>query len=38
MKRYIVLALVALAVAGGVVAYTSTDKPAQQHACSTSDC
>ena len=39
MKKYLVLALLALAVAGGAVAYTSTEKPAQQVAgCDNNNC
>ena len=30
MRKLLALALVALAVAGGVIAYTSTEKPAQR--------
>jgi hypothetical protein len=33
MKKYLVAALIALAVAGGVVAYTSSQQPAELHAC-----
>ena len=39
MRKLVVLTLLALAVAGGVVAYTSTEKPAVQVAgCENSGC
>ena len=38
MRKYFIAALVALAVAGGVVVYSSADKPAQQVACEGTNC
>ena len=39
MKKYLAFALLALTVAGGVVAFSSTEKPAQQVAdCGNNNC
>ena len=38
MRKYLIAFLLALTVAGGVVAYTSTEKPAQQVACEGNNC
>ena len=39
MKKYLLLALIALSVASGVVAYTSTEKPAERVAdCGNNGC
>jgi hypothetical protein len=39
MRKYLIAALLALTVAGGLVAYnTSSQQPAELHACSGNDC
>ena len=38
MKKYLAFALLALTVAGGVVAFTAIEKPVPAHACEGGTC